>query len=164
MALSATFYKCFVGSEALEGLESTAEVVCGEEVSKMLPELVVGFVVAAFDGRALDRSVHPFDLPVGPGVARLGEPVVDVVLRACEREGVAAEALACGDRRLDLFDRGARVLGIDEMDSVVGEHGVHLVRYRGDELPEEVGGDPGGGFSCNLTEANLEVRSIATSR
>lgn len=55
----------FVGSEALEGLESTAEVVCGEEVAKMMPELAVGFVLAAFDGRVLDRSVHPFDLPVG---------------------------------------------------------------------------------------------------
>ena len=72
----------FVGREAFQGLEPAAEVVGSDEVAKVRPELVVVFVVVAFDGRVLDGSVHPFDLAVGPRVARLGEPVIDVVLRA----------------------------------------------------------------------------------
>ena len=31
----------------------------------------------SFDGRLLDCSVHPFDLPVGPWMLDLGEPVLD---------------------------------------------------------------------------------------
>ena len=60
------FADAFVGREAFEGLEPATEVVGGDEVAKMLPELVVCFVVVAFDGRFLDRSVHPFELSVGP--------------------------------------------------------------------------------------------------
>ena len=50
--------------EAFGGLEPATEVVGGDEVAKMLPELVVGFVVVAFDGRVLDRAVHSLDLAV----------------------------------------------------------------------------------------------------
>lgn len=34
---------------------------------------------APFDGLFLYAAVHPFDLPVGPGVVRFGEPMLDVV-------------------------------------------------------------------------------------
>ena len=40
-----------VGGEAIEGLESQGEVVCGHEVGEMPNELVVGFVVISFYGR-----------------------------------------------------------------------------------------------------------------
>ena len=40
------------------------------------PALVLGVVVAAFDGGLLDGAVHPLDLPVGPRVVPLGEPVL----------------------------------------------------------------------------------------
>ncbi len=33
----------------------------------------------ARDGRLFDRAVQPLDLIVGPGMVRLGEPVLDVV-------------------------------------------------------------------------------------
>lgn len=33
----------------------------------------------AFDGCVLDRSVHPLDLAVGPGMVRLGEAMLEVV-------------------------------------------------------------------------------------
>ena len=128
----------FIGCETLEGLEPAAEVVGGDEVAKMLPELVVRIVVVAFDDRFFDGSVHPFDLPVAPRMARLGEPVIDVVLRAGEREGVAAEDFAGSERQLDLFDSRAGVLRIGEVNAVVGEHGVYLVRHCDDEVPEEV--------------------------
>ena len=35
----------------------------------------------AFDGRVLDGAVHPFDLPVGPGMIDLGEAMLDAVFR-----------------------------------------------------------------------------------
>lgn len=145
----------FVGCEALEGLEPSAEVVGGDKVAKMLPELVMIVVVVALDGRFLDGAVHPFDLPVGPRMTRLSEPMIDIVLRAGEREGVAAEPFAGRDREFDLFDRGARILRISEVDAVVGEHSVHLVRDSGDEVPEEVGRDPCGGLFMQFNENEL---------
>jgi hypothetical protein len=69
----------FVGGE---GLESAAEIVCGDEVVEVLPELVVAVVIIALDRRLLDGAVHPFDLPVGPRVFHLGQAVLDPVLVA----------------------------------------------------------------------------------
>jgi hypothetical protein len=57
----------------------------------VLPELVVRFVMIAFDGRLLDRTVHPFDLAVGPRVTWFGEAVLDVGVSAYRFEGMAAE-------------------------------------------------------------------------
>ena len=47
----------------------------------MLAQLVVGFVIEAFDGRILDCPVHPLDLAVGPGMLGLGGSVIDVARR-----------------------------------------------------------------------------------
>jgi hypothetical protein len=44
---------------ALEGLEPASEVVSGNEVGGVLPELIVALVVEAFDRGVLDRAVHP---------------------------------------------------------------------------------------------------------
>lgn len=60
--------------------------------------LVAGTAITqALHGRFLDRSVHPFDLAVGPGMARpldfaresRGEPVIDVALGAGQRSASA---------------------------------------------------------------------------
>ncbi len=85
----------------------------------------------------------------------LGEPVIDIVLYTGELEARRAEQLAGGDGALDLLDRGAWVLGVGEVDAVVGEHRVHLVWHRGDEMPEEVCGDPGGCLLVQLDESEL---------
>ena len=45
----------------------------------MSPQLIVGFVEVAFDGRILDGAVHPFDLTVRPGMLGLCQPMIDVV-------------------------------------------------------------------------------------
>ena len=50
-------------------------------------------VVEALDGRVLDGAVHPLDLTVGPGMLRLGQAMLDVVLGAGELEGMSPEAL-----------------------------------------------------------------------
>ena len=51
----------------------------------------MGFVVEALDGGVLERAVHAFDLPIGPGIFRLGQPVVDVVLGTGVLEGMSSE-------------------------------------------------------------------------
>jgi hypothetical protein len=42
----------------------------------MLPELVKAVVVVASDRRVLDRSVHPINLTIGPGMSGLGQAMV----------------------------------------------------------------------------------------
>jgi len=44
--------------------------------------------MVAFDRRVLDRAVRSLDLTVGPGVARLGQPMVDIVAGAGKLEAV----------------------------------------------------------------------------
>ena len=67
----------FVRREAFEGLESSGEVVGSEEVGQVHFELVMGVVEVSLDGGVFDGSVHALDLPVGPRVVGLGEPVFD---------------------------------------------------------------------------------------
>ena len=91
-----------VGCESFESLESSGEVVGLDEVGEMLSEVLVGFVVKAFDGGFLECSVHAFDLSVGPGVFRFGQAVVDVGLGGGELEGMSAEEFSAFMRKLDL--------------------------------------------------------------
>ena len=57
----------FVRDKPFECLEPAAEVVGGDEVLEVLPELVVAFVVVTLDGCIFDGAVHPLDLAIGPG-------------------------------------------------------------------------------------------------
>jgi hypothetical protein len=52
----------------------------------VLFELAMGFIVIALDGGLLERSVHPFDLAVGPWMVGLGETMLDLVLSGFRRE------------------------------------------------------------------------------
>ena len=54
---------------SFESLESSGEVVGGNEVGEMLVEVFVGLVVEAFDGGLFEDSVHAFGLSVGPGAS-----------------------------------------------------------------------------------------------
>jgi len=62
------FADVFEGREALEGLQPAPIIVGVDEVVEAGFELPVTVIVIAFDGRFLDRPVHPFDMPVGPGL------------------------------------------------------------------------------------------------
>jgi hypothetical protein len=90
-----------VGSEAFEGLKPSGEVI-GVDGAQMSSQLIVGFVEVAFDGRILDGAVHSFDLPVGPGMLGLCQPMIDIVEGAGVFEGVRVEELPLGDHLLDL--------------------------------------------------------------
>ena len=122
------FADVFEGREALEGLETAAIIVGVDEVVEVGLELPVAIVMVAFDGGLLDRSVHPFDLAVGPRVLDLGEPVLDAVLAAAHVEHVGHEP-GCG------------AIGVawreGELEAVVGQDGVDLVGHGRDQRDEE---------------------------
>ena len=80
----------FVGRQAFQGLEPAGEVVGRDEVGEMAAQLVVGFVVVAFDRRFLEGSVHALDLAVGPGMVGLGQPMLDGMLPASTVERMTA--------------------------------------------------------------------------
>ena len=127
------FAEIFVGCEPLEGLESSGEVVGSEEVCQVRFELVMGVIEVSLDGGVFDGSVHALDLPVGPRVVGLGEPVFDSMKVAEPVEGVSTEA--CGRPLPVLWQVG-------ELDAVVREDGVDAVRNGFDERIEEGGGGP----------------------
>jgi hypothetical protein len=90
----------------------------------MPAELLMAVVVVAFDGRVLEGSVHPFDLTVGPGMVDLGEAVLDVVLAAAHGEHVCHRASPRA---------GGVARRITELDAVVGQDRVDLVRHGCDQ-------------------------------
>ena len=53
----------FIRRETTQSLEPAGIVVGVDEQLKVLPELVVAFVVVTFDSGVLDRSVQPLDGP-----------------------------------------------------------------------------------------------------
>jgi hypothetical protein len=92
--LSPEFAEAFVGCEAFERLESSCEVVGSEEVVQVRFELVMGVVEVSLHRSVLEGPVHAFDLPVGPGMVGLGEPMFDSMNETEPVEGTVAEA--CG--------------------------------------------------------------------
>ena len=76
-----------------------------------------------FDGGLLEGPVHPLDLPVGPGMIDLGEPVLDIVSPANTIEDVAGE---CPDG-----------LSVRKLNAIVGQDDLNGIRYGFDEIPRE---------------------------
>ncbi len=90
--LSPELAEVFLGRKAFEGLDFSGEVIGSEEVVQVHFELVVGIVGVSFHRSVLDGSVHALDLPVGPGMVWLGQPVFDSINETDPVEGMAAEA------------------------------------------------------------------------
>jgi hypothetical protein len=128
----------FVWGEAPEGFEPPGEVVGVDEVLQMGSQLVVGVIEVAFDSRVLDGAVHSFELPIGPWMLGLCQPVIDVVLGAGVFEGVRPNELSSLPGGLDVRCRRARIAWRGEVGSIVGEDGMDLVRDGGDQAAQEV--------------------------
>jgi hypothetical protein len=64
-------------SQASETLEALREVVGIKERGKMPAKTVMRLVVEAPHRGVLDGTVHPFDLPVRPGMVKLGEAMLN---------------------------------------------------------------------------------------
>ena len=113
------FADVFEGREALEGLQPPRVIVGIDEVVEMRGQLRMAVIMVPFDGGLLDRPVHPFDLPVGPGMLDFGESVLDPVFVAPHVEHVGHVA---GGWSVCVARREA------ELDTVVGQHGVDPIR------------------------------------
>jgi hypothetical protein len=88
------FADALVGCEASEGVEPSGEVIGVNKVAQMNSRLIVGLVEVAFDGRILDRAVHPLSL---------------AVIRSEVRRRLAVRPFPKGRRRYSepIWDRGA---------------------------------------------------------
>ena len=95
----------------------------------MASKLIVAFVVVSLDRRVFDRAVHPFNLAVVPGMIWLGQPMFDVIGLADQVKSHLAECHAVTI---------ARLLG--ELDAVVGQDCVNLVRHRFQQVLQELPG------------------------
>jgi hypothetical protein len=124
--------------EALEGFQPFGKVVSIQAVVEMCFELLVGFVVIAFDRRFFQRPVQAFDRAIGPRRARLGEAMLDASLRtgiiAGMEEGEAFRMLHC----FLLVCRLTEVCQLCELGAVLRQHRVELVGHGGDERTQEV--------------------------
>lgn len=76
----------FIRCEATRGFEPAAIVVGIDKVGQVRFELLAVIIVIAFDSGLLDRSVHAFDLPIGPRVFDLGQAMLDAVFLAAHIE------------------------------------------------------------------------------
>ena len=151
------------GSQTLETLQALGEVVGIEECGEMRAKAAMRLVVEASDGGVLDGSVHPFDLPVRPGMVELGEAMLDAELSAGQIKGVGTEGLAAREQLLNLADAPA-TLRRRELKAVVRQNRVNAVGDTFNEPSKEVRCDPARGLLWSSAKANLLTRSIATNR
>ena len=124
-------------------------VVGIQEELDMPAQVVMAGVVVAVHGCFLERSVHAFDLPVGPGMVRPGQSVLDAVFLAGIAKSVAASGahlLAGAPGRWGVLAAAFLRTGMGELDAIVGEQGVDPVGHGLDQGMEEVGRD----LACRL--------------
>lgn len=67
----------FVEYQVFGDLETTGEVVVGDEAVEVPFRLLMMFIVEAFDGRVSAGAVHPLDLTFGPGMVQLCGAMLD---------------------------------------------------------------------------------------
>lgn len=83
----------------------------------MAAKLIVAVVVIAFDGRILDRPVHPFDLAIGPWMVRFSQSVFYFICLVDHVEAHRPRINCVPVPRL-----------LCELDAIVRENGVDFVR------------------------------------
>ena len=135
-----------VRREAFERLQPASETVSGDEIDKMRSQLVMCFVEVPFHGGFLDGAVHALDLTIGPRMLRLRQSMINVVARASVFERMRPEQLPPRHHVFDLLWRPRVSPRIREVNAVVREDRVDLVRNGSDERMQEIAGDP----SCRL--------------
>jgi len=121
----------------------------------MPSKLLMALVVEALDCGFLDSAVHSLDLPIRPRVLWLGQPMVDIVLRAGEFKGVSAEEFASGHGLLDFEDGRATSTRRRELDAIVAKHRTDFVGYRCNKMAEEFGGEFRRSLLMQLDEGEL---------
>jgi hypothetical protein len=104
----------------------------------MPKQLVVTVIVVAMDSGLLDGAVHAFDLAIGPGMFDFGQPVINVVSGASTLECVTPEQLSFCPHFPDVCWRPAAASWISELNAVVGENSVEIVRNSSNEIVQEL--------------------------
>lgn len=148
-------FQAFRKGEAFEGLQTSGEIVCGDEVGEMRSQLCVRFIEVALDRRVLDRAVHSLDLTIRPRMFGRGQAMVDIGASAGELERMRPESAPLRQHLLDLRRRPSLAARIGEMRSVVGEHDVDFIGNGLDQREQEVGGNPGRGSLMQLDEGEF---------
>ena len=111
-----------------EGLQSSPEIVCVDEVCEMSFELGVIVVMATLHGGLLDCPVHPLDLSVRPRMPHLRQPLLDAIFPASHVEHVGH---ASRGRSVGLARRKS------ELDAVVRENRMNFILDSLNERDEE---------------------------
>jgi hypothetical protein len=102
----------------------------------MLLQVVMGLRVILFHGGLFERTVHPFDLAIGPRMVGFGQPRINPIL--------LADAIKDMVKGVDI------ALAIGELDAIISEHRVDLIGDGGHHVPEELSGDHFVGFCMQL--------------
>ncbi len=84
----------------------------------MLFELLVRFIIIAFDGRFFDRSIHSLDLSVRPRMIDFRQAMFDLMLTANAVE--------------QMFESPFIFLAIGELNAVVSENCMNVIRHNPD--------------------------------
>ena len=116
-----------------------------DEGCEMSPELIMAVVVVAPDRCFLEGAVHALDLAVRPGMVRLGEAMIDIVLRTSQLKSMRPDRLALVERLFDQRCRRRLVAWRGELSAVIGENGMDFVGNSVDQMAQEVTGNPPGG-------------------
>ncbi len=94
--------------------------------------------MVAVNSRLFDRSVHAFDLTIGPWMLDLGEPVIDVIVGTTTLESMAPEQLSFCPYLPDIDRRPALPSRIGELNAFVGENRMDGVGNRCNQIVEEL--------------------------
>jgi hypothetical protein len=116
-----TFADVLIWCKALERCESLRKIIGHQESMQMLFQVVMGLVVILFHGGIFARTVHTFHLAIGPGMVGFGQPMVNTMLMT--------------DAIKDMVQGLAIALPIGELDAIIGEHRVDLLRYGSHQGP-----------------------------
>ena len=90
----------------------------------MLSQLLMIFIMIAFDGCFLEGAVHAFDLTIGPGVIWLGQAMFRTIFQADTVEDMQESMPVC--------------FAVGELDAVVCEDGMDFIGHGGDEIAQEL--------------------------
>ena len=72
----------------------------------------------------LERSIHPLALPIGPGMLRLGQSMLNSVLST--------------DTTKDVVESIAILQPIGELNTVVGQDSVNAIRHNSEQIAQEL--------------------------
>ena len=86
----------------------------------MIFELLVRFVVVAFDGCLFDRSIHSLDLPICPRMIDFRQPMFDSVL--------VTNTVKQVHKRPFIF------CTVSKLNAVVGQNRMDVIRDNGNQL------------------------------